>query len=518
MTLTIFALIVLLFSYFRLTIIGSGNVAYTYDQGRDFLAGARMVVDRDLVFIGPTTGIGGMFHGPWWYYMTAFSFLVLGSNPLNYYYCLFGIHLITLIVWMWLVRRYFGDLLTVLSSSIIASAPYYVGSHTFAGNNILAIPSFTFFCLTLVSITFAREKHASKKSLLLLAFQFGLWAGFVAETELSFGIFMAPAIITLIIMSKELRTFFAKKYHILALVMGLGIPFLPRLLFEVKNQFLQTKVLLGFFTKPKLYNPRSYFDVFYERTHLFNAYMEQSVGTRMLFVAFAVSIMLIFIYVLYSRAKKKTSASVESTNTMLVIKQLSILLGGLFVFSLIYRDPFWGNYYEGIQAGFLLLFVAVLAFMRANLYHLFKGLILVLCVYVLLMGKERLQATMYFKATVSGVALQSSVVDHIVTIQKKRNERVFCARVFTPPVIPHTYDYLWFYYYREGAVETPRYNYLNGRCWYIIEPEWKGFEFRQTKWKEQNIPLDAMFIKGSEKVIEGITVAEYEQSVTKNNH
>ncbi len=507
MTLTIFVLIVLLFSYFRLTIIHSGNVAYTYDQGRDFLAGARMIVDRDPVFIGPTTGIGGMFHGPWWYYMTAFSFVVLGSNPLNYYYCLFAIHLVALCVWMWAIRKYFGDALAMLSSLIIASAPYYVSSHTFAGNNILTIPSFTFFCLTLVSITFVRDRHASMKLTLFLSFLFGLWAGFVAETELSFGIFITPAIISLFALSKELRDYVMRKYHLLALFIGLSIPFLPRLLFEVKNNFLQTKVLLGFFTKPKLYNPRSYPEVFNERVQMFRGYFEQSVGSNLMFWIFVASLLLLG-YVLYSRSRHTSTKASISATYLHLIRYLAIVLGGLFVFCLVYRDPFWGNYYEGIQVGFLLLFVTILAIIKQNLHKAYSVLLIITFACVSMILGDRLYATINFRANMSGLVLQSSVVNHIVDTQKSRNEPIFCARVFTPPVIPHTYDYLWFYHYREQTIETPRYEFQNGRCWYIIEPEWKGFEFRQIEWKKRNIPEKTEVRKGSIFEVNGIQVQE----------
>ena len=512
-TFTIFALIVLLFSYFRLTIISSGNVAYTYDQGRDFLAGARMVVDRDPVFIGPTTGMGGMFHGSWWYYVTALSFLILGSNPLSYYYFLFGIHLLALIVWIVVMRKYYGDVLAIFSSLIITAAPYYVSIQTFAGNNVLAIPSFTFFCLSLIALSKASSKSIQLKYGALLVFFLGLWAGFVAETELSFGIFLMPSIALLFALSRPFREFILQQRRLFYGACGLLIPFLPRLLFEVKNHFLQTKVLLGFFTNPKLYNPSSYSQVFFERIEQFYGHITQSTGSSAMWAMLLV--LIAYGAYLSTKQSRKIKSTESPTHLSSIVWHLSTILFGLFIFSLMYKDSFWGNYYEGIQVGFLLLFVSLLAYVRGKSNSIYTFLLITSFVFIMPVVWDRLMATVFFKPTMSGVKLQSTVVQHIVDAQVERGERVFCTRVFTPPVIPHTYDYLWFHHYREGTVETPRYDYLNGRCWYIIEPEWKGFEFRQTKWKEQNIPPDATLIKGSEKIIEGITVAEYEQSTSK---
>lgn len=504
-----FFLIVLLFCYFRLTIINSGNVAYTYDQGRDFLAGARIIVDKNPVFIGPTTGIGGLFHGAWWYYFTALSYLILGANPISYYHFLFALHLAVFIVWIYITKKYFGSPASILSSLIIASAPYYVSSQTFAGNNILTIPSFTLFCLTLIGIIFLKENTLSKKKHFLLAFALGASAGFVAETELSFGLFLAPSLLALFGLSGQMRRFIFTKVSILGFLSGIIIPFLPRLLFELKNGFLQTKVLLGFFTKPKLYNPRSYSEVLSERIWVFKNYIEQSVGSNFL-VWVGVFGILIFAYLVYKKISKKDSRSKEQNNYQNVVLNFSILLSGLFVFCLVYRDPFWGNYYEGIQVGFLVLFLAIILSIQKLSKKLFYAVMTVSFLLFVPVLADRVNATVNYRANISGLKLQQTIIEHIVKSQNNRNEKVFCARVFTPPVIPHTYDYLWFFYYQNKDIETPRYDFVNNKCWYIIEPEWKGYEFRLTKWKEGNIPKEATLIKGSEKVIGGITIAEYE--------
>ncbi len=511
----ILTIIVLLFSYFRLVIIKSENVAYTYDQGRDFLAGARIIVDKNPVFIGPTTGIGGVFHGAWWYYVTALSFLILGANPLNFYYFLFIIHITTLIIWIIYAKKHFGNQLTVLSTLIFASAPYYVGSHTFAGNNILAIPSFTFFCLALMSATNAVKSGLSPKRMSLLALTLGTAAGFVTETEFSFGLFLAPTIVALVLFSKNIRSFLFHKKNIIGFMIGLLIPLLPRLLFELKNGFLQTKVLLGFFTKPKLYNPRSYSEVLVERVGVFRTYIEQSVGSNWLVLIAIFSVLALVIFIILSIAKKDKSTTKldESlTNRLNEAHSLTILLAGLFIFCLVYRDPFWGNYYEGIQAGFLMLFISVLSSLKLISKKIYNIFLVIFFVLTLVITQERLFATINFKATLSGLKLQKSVVEYIVNKQVDENQRIFCARTFTPPVIPHTYDYLWFYYYRENEIETPRFDYQGGSCWYIIEPEWKGYEFRQIKWKEENIPKNAAPVEGSEKTIGEISIIKYQLS------
>lgn len=511
-----FAVIVLLFAYFRLTIINSHNVAYTYDQGRDFLAGARIVVDKNPVFIGPTTGIGGLFHGAWWYYATAASFMIFGPAPISYYYFLFAIHLVTFIVWLVAMKKIFGDLLAIISGVVIASSSYYVGNQTFAGNNILTIPSFALFCISLLLIlTSSKKISKSKKSLLLIPFLWGTSTGFVAETELSFGLFLAPTIILLFATSKAIRSNIFRKLSFLSYFVGLLIPFLPRILFEVKNGFIQTKVLLGFFTKPKLYNPRSYSEVFDERVYVFRTYWEQALGSNLLAylsVAMLVGIVVYIILHKYRSLKNKSNSlpqlSLENEFVRITIVFVT-LLAGLFAFCLVYRDPFWGNYYEGIQLGFVVLFLALtktIQHLSKKLYIFFIAIIIILSLLTL---KDRLIFTIGFKAGTGGLKMQESIVQHIVDTQTKKGDKIFCARVYTPPVIPHTYDYLWFYHYQNKDIETPRYDYVDGKCWYIIEPEWKGYEFRLVEWKKKNIPIEAKEISSTKIEIEGVTLVQY---------
>ncbi len=513
-----FAVIVLLFAYFRLTIINTHNVAYTYDQGRDFLAGARIVVDKNPVFIGPTTGIGGLFHGAWWYYATAASFMIFGPAPINYYYFLFVIHLVSFIVWLVVVRKVFGDSLALISGVILSSGSYYVGNQTFAGNNILTIPSFALFCISLLIILSggdSKKMCKSKTSLLLIPFLWGASTGFVAETELSFGLFLVPSIILLFATSKAIRSYLFHKLSFLSYAIGLLIPFLPRILFEVKNGFLQTKVLLGFFTKPKLYNPRSYSEVFDERVYVFRTYWEQALGSNFLAYLSAALLVGIVVYVIIhkyrlAKSKSETLPMPPMQNEFVRIAIVfATLLAGLFVFCLVYRDPFWGNYYEGIQLGFVVLFLALIKTVQQLSRKLYLFFITITILLSLLTLKDRLLFTMGFKAGTGGLKMQESIVQQIVDTQNKKGDKIFCARVYTPPVIPHTYDYLWFYHYQNKDIETPRYDYVDGKCWYIIEPEWKGYEFRLVEWKKKNIPAEAKEISSTKIEIEGVTLVQY---------
>ena len=75
-----------LFIYFRIGSILYKTVGYTYDQGRDFIAGSNIILLKKLPFIGPTTGINGLFHGSWWYYLLVIPYCLFGGAPIGYYW------------------------------------------------------------------------------------------------------------------------------------------------------------------------------------------------------------------------------------------------------------------------------------------------------------------------------------------------------------------------------------------------------------------------------------------------
>ena len=79
--LVILFLLVIVGSFLRLQGVLTNSFAFTYDVGRDMLALQNIVVNHDLMFIGATTGIPGVFYGPWWYYMLVPFFIIFRGDP-----------------------------------------------------------------------------------------------------------------------------------------------------------------------------------------------------------------------------------------------------------------------------------------------------------------------------------------------------------------------------------------------------------------------------------------------------
>jgi hypothetical protein len=71
----VIAAIISIYLILRIKPLLAHSVAYTYDQGRDMMKAAEIVLYKNPTFIGPTTGIEGLFHGAW---------LLLFDNSIRY--------------------------------------------------------------------------------------------------------------------------------------------------------------------------------------------------------------------------------------------------------------------------------------------------------------------------------------------------------------------------------------------------------------------------------------------------
>ncbi len=463
--------IIALFVYIRVPALLAHYVAYTYDQGRDFIAGANIILTHHIPFIGPTTGINGLFHGSWWYYLLTIPFLIFKASPIGYYWFNFFIQLALLIILLIFLKREFGFLVAYIFGLLVSTAPYFVFSSLFVGNNIMVLPSLFLF---LIGNFYVFKNKKTHPLLLLLV---GLMLGFVGEFELSFGIFLIPLYLLASILFTPLRrALFQKKGFFFLL--GIAIAFAPRVLFELKNSFSQTRVLFTFLFHPKLYNnPAPYLNIVSERLILFREYYFALFTERLFSFAFPLFTIIVFVIAVISLRRKIPTITIF----------YSYLLGGLFFLSTFYKDFFWKNYYEGIQYIFLFIFISLLGEKVHTKYITLKKYLLLSIVFILcILSVSQIYSTTTHKPPFDGLQVEEAVVNHILLSQDQNTD--YCLRIYTPSVIPYTYDYLLLYNKLRHNMRTPSTEWVGGTCWFIIEAD--SMKERQKVWLDTNEPKD----------------------------
>lgn len=198
----------------RLPHIWGYNIPFSFDHGRDSIAVLDLIKTGTLKFIGPWTSIQGLFFGPGWYYLLAPLYWLLNGNPLAGPLTMQIINLITI----GLAYKYFG----VYEAIIFASAPIFTIISVSAAN------PFPMVLIGLLLIISLEKKWPSA------------WTGLILG--LGFHFSSALAILWLLIIP-----FFVKPKRWLKFSLGLFVTFIPQILFELKNNFLEVRSVFNYF-------------------------------------------------------------------------------------------------------------------------------------------------------------------------------------------------------------------------------------------------------------------------------
>ncbi len=468
------SILFLLLLYFRINPIYYQTVAYTYDQGRDFLKAAEIVQTKHLTFIGPTTGIMGLFHGAWWYYILAPFYIVFGGAPQGFYFGILMIHAVALALFTFFLNKKLGFFPALLFLLIISISPYFIKISIFSGNNTLTPIAILFFLFALYQF-FQTKKWA-------YLFFIGLSLGLVLETQLSFGIYLIPSFLGFCFIFKELRNFATKGKSLFLFFSSLIIPSIPRILFEIKNNFLQTKTLIQFFHNPTVTNPQSFQGAVIDRFRFFQSYFLGIFYDYSKLIAFLFLVIAIFCVIFFFKKYKHHEKQ--------VLIFLLLLILSIFTLSLTNRNNFfWENYLEGLQ--YIFLFVLVLSLSVLQKLKKFSFILYGLIILFLFFNVSKFRAMIIDKKEVPSLGLRADVATVNYLYEQNKN-KPFCVRIYTPPVIPYTYNYLFSYYSSAGYVK-PSEGFVDKSCWYIFDKE--TYQFRVDQWRKDNIPEKAVLEK-----------------------
>lgn len=461
-----------IFIYSRVAPIINQTVPYTYDQGRDFLKVEEMIRDKNLVFIGPTTGIMGVFHGAWWYYLISVFYLIFNGWPLGFYVGLFFLSTLSILFFTYFLYKKFGFLSSLIFFILTSSSVFSIRLAFFASNNMIA-PLFVLFYI------FSLYKYLLTKRVQYLLY-IGLALGFIFEFEIAFGIFFIASFFFTSLVEKNARSIFCDLKKFTYLLLGMMIPIVPRLLFEIKNNFIQTRAFLNYIKNPTYTNSVSYPTAFFERGKMFiDYYLGLFPGSSVILAL----ITLILVIIFFLNKKIKIYIKNEGTLKFLLIQLLVIF----FISTLNKNNFFWSYYLDGIQ--FILLFL-ILLFLNLNDGKIFSKLKIIF-IFLLIISNLFLFLPELKKKSIPTLGLRADI--STVKFLFDSNKEQFCQRIYTPPIFPYTYQYLFSYFSKIKKRMYPSSDFINNRCWFIIDKE--PYSFRLEKWRKENTPENAQLIK-----------------------
>lgn len=213
------------------------------DEGRDALVIKKILVEKDLPFIGPPTSVGNMYLGPLYYYMMALPMAISWLNPVAAavmvaFIGTFSVGLIYL-----LARAWFGRLAAFSAAILYSLSPINIIYSRSSWNPNPA----PFFSLLIILSLYLVHKTKNYKWLVLtgISFAFLIQMHYLALIMLPvIGVLWLYELLIQINKKKLKHSFFS--FSMLGLLAFLLL-MSPLFLFDLKYEFMNFKALSAFF-------------------------------------------------------------------------------------------------------------------------------------------------------------------------------------------------------------------------------------------------------------------------------
>jgi len=414
----------------------SDLLGFYYDQGRDALKILDVLSFKDLPAIGPTTGLAGIFLGPFWFYFIA-PFYWLGKGDPAIAAAFIGfIDSLTVVLLYVLGKRFFNKKVGVFAAAIWAFSYGLIRSARWFSN-----PSPLPFFTVLFLLGFGEWLINKKDKWLPIVF---ICLAISIQLEAASAVFYFPAILLVLIFAKaKFGRLFKKKSFYLGISI-FALSFLPQLVFEVKNNFLMTKNFFGFLVgSVNTEAGRSWmmpnFNIVVDRLKYYYSAFFSNIEINLehtVFVAIPFLTWLLFRF--FKKIKKK-------------IFDFELLLDLFLTTPLVFLFFFVGNYgnlYGYYLVGFFPVFILLLAIFLDSFSSRKILAAAPLLFFIWFFWRNGIFLKGYLSAGVDGpehitLGNQKKAIEWVC--QKTINEK-FNVDVYVPPVIPDAWDYLWKWY------------------------------------------------------------------------
>lgn len=428
--LSIFVLAAFAFAL-RIFLILRDSVPFAYDMGRDLLWAKDIAFYHIPTLIGPAASIWGVYFGPLWFYFIAIPFLITNGDPVSPVYLGAASIVICGILAYFLFNKYLKSFWALVLAIILLFSAVLVNISTFAFHaNVLPV-------LTVIAIYFLYL--AVIKNLIFLP------AAFFA-VSLMFHADPAPAVVFSFV---PVFTFFYFKLYkskdlikniIFSLFFYL-LPFVPQIIFELRNNFIQTRALIAYFTgeNPSLSGQLPLFERIANRIFIFFDFLNASFfGGNIALTLIIVPILIWGIFKFFKDAKDRK---------LRILFKINILSLGLFflifTFLITVEVKNWYLYPLTIFWAFLIICGLLGLTKRKAAVFLFMMIFLVLNITPFFQ-KER------FIKSGSDPAQLVNQMEAINLIYEDSQKENFSVYTFTPSIYDHNYQYL---FWREGVIK-----------------------------------------------------------------
>jgi hypothetical protein len=420
----------LLIAFLFTFLILSGNIPFWYDPARDLLSAWNNLTK--ITLIGSTSGIPGIFYGPYWIWILSVPIFFSKDPRLATFIVCFIPYMLLFPLVIYYFKKYFsGNIILILWLFFVLGFKSYA---LFIWNpNISPL----LFLAAIYFILSAETDEKSKTSYKRLFFS-GMISGLVLNFNLSFGsvfvlgYFLFSILNTCIFKNEKilikLKIIFLKLFSFLT---GAIIFFVPFFVFEIRHGFEQTKtaltalinggagqVAIHGLTKPQI------LESFFSR------------WSQLLQIPFNLSlIILVILLITFSiQALKNKIYFLRHVKIMfLFLFSLAVSCLGLY-FSV--RNPVWDYHFIGVEVFWMLLLGIFLT--KIPLIRIIAYVWIFILVLMQVINFSRILRTPIL--TSDSLATKEYVASSII---KNAKNKIFTVYVYNPSIYTYEYSYLF---------------------------------------------------------------------------
>lgn len=476
-----FLILIFLVSLFVRIYKISDYLFFGFEQGRDAQIIQNIYDFKDFVLVGPSTSIGGLFHGPWYYYLMALPYGLSGGNPIAASIFLIILGSTVPVVGFIFASKFFKSRFwaVILTVMLIFSFEYVLYSRWLS--NVSPAPLFiilSFFVLWIYIKT--------------LKTKFFFYFVFFASLSSSFQMILFPQYIFLVFILYIFKQLKLPSFKNMALPAFISFCiFAPAVFFDFRNEHITFNSLINFLKEAGQGNSESLFSGV--KVYLLQLY--QHFIYSLFYVKYFPFQMVLFI----------TIISGIVIGFLMGQKKESIFLLSWWMMSipLIKISPGNPQYYVAIGLGLIFLF----CFSLINLWKV-KHLKILTIIFLLLMPVS-------FFSSVQNVVLNKDIFfrttqDDLVYLNQRKllefinadaKGKPYKFTAFTIPSLhPEGWEYLHKFYY-------PNSTEVDAKIVYIAIEE-KVFPIWENKWIDElgrtNLEYERKFglIRLQKRVIE----------------
>ncbi len=449
------AIILLLLSLFPRSVeVMSHNYLFLLDQGRDYMALRNIVVNHHITLIGSEigggyAGITGIFQGPMHYYFLTIPFILFRGDPYGGVVLMLLFSLTAIVLGFFVGQKIFGKPFGFLAALLFALSPPLISAARFVWN---PHPSVFFMLLAFYCI----YNLGSEKRNLIYVFLAGFLTSFTYNFEIAMTV---PLIIALIVYVVFMQRLNKKQYAFL--FVGLLLPFVPMVLFEIKHNFLAVHGFLHYISQPhdtKGYGLiNNHFDSFF-----LNAWDTFPHFLQIPQWIFAVVLIIPTLYFAFLEKNKQLKKW--------IIYLFLVISTEIFVLSFL-RNHIFMYYLLDLNLIYIFFFVYILFSSLKQKQFIVTGIFSLLLIALTLYGiVNAYTTTQQDLKDYGGVSKIKSHTDALDYIYKDADLKPFGLFVFTPNVFTDPFDYTILWYGQNTYHYLPT-KEMNGTFYLLMQPD-----------------------------------------------